>query len=440
MDLPIAQVVIAAVESAHGPVVKLPTLGGSVPLDVIEQALGTHTIAVPIANYDDNQHAANENIRLENLWDGIETMAALEAMDQQPSAGGYGLLPHRVDRCRPGRDRRNGEPCGRRSTVALRVGECDGGGRRVGNRPSRASDSPTAPERFASLDSRRACTVFTHARSPSRRSTRRSRSMPRMTSIQLSLAPTGFVRPRRTVEGARSEADTRDRDCVSTGVPQSSDCAERAIVFSALNASVGRFRLLRAAYPFRYQLERRFTTVSKGKELLQSMDTVTVDSRAWNSYKPGHLFTVTPGTNLLGGHYHEDVYVPSVQDLADSTFKAAHCYGYGGADTADGAAAVRIDFRPRSSFQFPDVSGSIYLDATRGFIRRVVFRVTHADLAPVPIIALSASTTFRDIAPSVQVLDRLESVEWLDATGDSRRVEQDRFLTYMFLYGAPGSQ
>jgi hypothetical protein len=261
-----------------------------------------------------------------------------------------------------------------------------------------------------------------------------------MTSIQLSLAPTGFVRPRRTVEGARSEADTRDRDCVSTGVPQSSDSAERAIVFSALDASVGRFRLLRAAYPFRYQLERRFTTVSKGKELLQSMDTVTVDSRAWNSYKPGHLFTVTPGTNLLGGHYHEDVYVPSVQDLADSTFKAAHCYGYGGADTADGAAAVRIDFRPRSSFQFPDVSGSIYLDATRGFIRRVVFRVTHADLAPVPIIALSASTTFRDIAPSVQVLDRLESVEWLDATGDSRRVEQDRFLTYMFLYGAPGSQ
>ncbi len=45
-------------------------MGGSVPLEVIEQALGTHTILVPIANYDNNQHSANENIRLQNLWDG----------------------------------------------------------------------------------------------------------------------------------------------------------------------------------------------------------------------------------------------------------------------------------------------------------------------------------------------------------------------------------
>lgn len=81
MDLPIAKEVIAAVASARGPVIRLPTLGGSVPLEAIERVLGTHTITVPIANYDNNQHSANENIRLQNLWDGIETMAALEAME-----------------------------------------------------------------------------------------------------------------------------------------------------------------------------------------------------------------------------------------------------------------------------------------------------------------------------------------------------------------------
>lgn len=43
--------------------------------------LGTHTVTVPIANYDNNQHSANENIRMQNLWDGIETTAALEAME-----------------------------------------------------------------------------------------------------------------------------------------------------------------------------------------------------------------------------------------------------------------------------------------------------------------------------------------------------------------------
>jgi len=77
MDLPIAQEVIHAVESAHAEVVLLPTMGGSVPLGAMERASGARTITVPIANYDDNQHAANENLRLKNLWDGVETMAAL---------------------------------------------------------------------------------------------------------------------------------------------------------------------------------------------------------------------------------------------------------------------------------------------------------------------------------------------------------------------------
>jgi acetylornithine deacetylase/succinyl-diaminopimelate desuccinylase-like protein len=80
MDLPIAQEVIHAVENAHGSVVLLPTMGGSVPLGAMERAAQTHTVTVPIANYDDNQHAANENLRLQNLWDGVETMAALLEM------------------------------------------------------------------------------------------------------------------------------------------------------------------------------------------------------------------------------------------------------------------------------------------------------------------------------------------------------------------------
>lgn len=80
MDLPIAKEVIEAVTSARSEVVLLPTMGGSVPLGAMEHAAQTRTITVPIANYDDNQHAANENLRLKNLWDGVETMAALIEM------------------------------------------------------------------------------------------------------------------------------------------------------------------------------------------------------------------------------------------------------------------------------------------------------------------------------------------------------------------------
>jgi acetylornithine deacetylase/succinyl-diaminopimelate desuccinylase-like protein len=80
MDLPIAEEVLAAVQAARGTVIEWPTMGGSVPLGAMERAAATRTITVPIANHDDNQHAANENLRLQNLWDGIETMASLICM------------------------------------------------------------------------------------------------------------------------------------------------------------------------------------------------------------------------------------------------------------------------------------------------------------------------------------------------------------------------
>ncbi|MEP7337507.1 MAG: M20/M25/M40 family metallo-hydrolase [Acidobacteriota bacterium] len=80
MDLPISQAVVAAVASARGRVIKMPTLGGSVPLYIFTDTLKTPCIGIPIANHDNNQHSANENIRLQNLWEGIETMAALLTM------------------------------------------------------------------------------------------------------------------------------------------------------------------------------------------------------------------------------------------------------------------------------------------------------------------------------------------------------------------------
>lgn len=81
MDLPISTAVIEAVQStSKDPIVKLPTSGGSLPLSIITERLTTVTITVPIVNYDNNQHAENENLRLQNLWDGIETLAAVMLM------------------------------------------------------------------------------------------------------------------------------------------------------------------------------------------------------------------------------------------------------------------------------------------------------------------------------------------------------------------------
>jgi len=64
-------------DALHYPPVLMPSLGGSIPMYLFQHGGRTPVIGIPIANHDNNQHAANENLRLQNLWDGIEVYRAL---------------------------------------------------------------------------------------------------------------------------------------------------------------------------------------------------------------------------------------------------------------------------------------------------------------------------------------------------------------------------
>lgn len=78
---PLAKAVIQAVQTtSEETIVVVPSLGGSLPLYLFEKHLSSTTVTVPIANHDNNQHAENENLRLKNLWNGIETFAAIMTM------------------------------------------------------------------------------------------------------------------------------------------------------------------------------------------------------------------------------------------------------------------------------------------------------------------------------------------------------------------------
>ena len=80
LDHPAASMVAAAADAAgEGGVLRLPTFGGSVPLHHFHEVLDAPVLILPIANYDNNQHAANENLRVGNLWYGIDLWAALLA-------------------------------------------------------------------------------------------------------------------------------------------------------------------------------------------------------------------------------------------------------------------------------------------------------------------------------------------------------------------------
>lgn len=80
MTSPAAKGVIAAAQkAAGGPVTLLPMMGASVPIYLFDDLFHVPIIGLPITNHDNNQHAANENLRLRNLWDGIDVYAAMMA-------------------------------------------------------------------------------------------------------------------------------------------------------------------------------------------------------------------------------------------------------------------------------------------------------------------------------------------------------------------------
>ncbi len=80
LDLPVSQALIRTAGQVLGePVITVPSLGGSLPLHHFAEVLGVPLITVPIVNHDNNQHGENENLRIQNLWDGIELLAGIIA-------------------------------------------------------------------------------------------------------------------------------------------------------------------------------------------------------------------------------------------------------------------------------------------------------------------------------------------------------------------------
>jgi len=80
LDLPACKAVVASIGRTVGyEPIELPIVGASSGMADIIGQLQVPMVGVSIANYDDNQHAQNENLRLGNLWDGIEVYAGLLA-------------------------------------------------------------------------------------------------------------------------------------------------------------------------------------------------------------------------------------------------------------------------------------------------------------------------------------------------------------------------
>jgi acetylornithine deacetylase/succinyl-diaminopimelate desuccinylase-like protein len=82
MSSPVARWAIAAIKSGTGPAhgaepVLIRMMGGTVPTDVLVDALHLPFVLVPTVNGDNNQHTHDENLRIGNFVTGTETIYSL---------------------------------------------------------------------------------------------------------------------------------------------------------------------------------------------------------------------------------------------------------------------------------------------------------------------------------------------------------------------------
>jgi len=78
MDAPVVAGIVAAARAVSGEdLILLPSLGGSLPLYLFTELFDAEAVVVPVANYDDNQHAPDENLRVGNLWYAIDLFGAV---------------------------------------------------------------------------------------------------------------------------------------------------------------------------------------------------------------------------------------------------------------------------------------------------------------------------------------------------------------------------
>jgi hypothetical protein len=214
---------------------------------------------------------------------------------------------------------------------------------------------------------------------------------------------------------------------------------ELATVLNEAKKNAQREQLLRRTYPFEYQLAQSHDTYDPvTRTSAMQYDTVTYRSDDSWRYRKGKV--VSDDRNRIFGDVRL-MRLPTLGDLADRIFLAAHCFKYSGVVDDNGIPSHRIDFLPDSTLRSPDVEGSIYLDSATYLIRRAQFRLTRGGTVKPPILGMEVTTTYKEILPNVALFDEIKSVQPLSGATPGGRPKEFRevqhLLSYRFLLNGP---
>jgi len=79
LDHPMSLRLVQLTRTISPELIVTPSMGGGLPLHAFDTQLEAPIIVLPLANHDNNQHAENENIRLQNVWDAMSIYGTLLA-------------------------------------------------------------------------------------------------------------------------------------------------------------------------------------------------------------------------------------------------------------------------------------------------------------------------------------------------------------------------
>lgn len=224
--------------------------------------------------------------------------------------------------------------------------------------------------------------------------------------------------------------------CVNPGPPDPAREPTLAAIFGQLRENADRAVALGRQYPFVIQTERRVSqrTVNNGTRSV-GLDTMVTEGAASWPYRAGHVIS----TVNEHGKQVRQLNIPGLLQLADSGFHYSHCFHYGGVEKVGGKRYIRVNFEADMTIDEPDIEGIAYLDPEGYQVRRIVMSLTRPERLDQTIVKLEVTSLFREIVPSIVILDSVEGVTSFEMPTGSPlvRTERQKTVNVVFARGAP---
>jgi hypothetical protein len=202
------------------------------------------------------------------------------------------------------------------------------------------------------------------------------------------------------------------RVCTNPGRPDPNVDPDFAAIVAQIRMNAEQYRVLSDSFPFRYKMQHTFYSMhsdsSRFDEQMES-DAYRSDVSGWE-YHPGSVIDRDRSGRSI-------MHIPVLTDFASYEFLNNHCFTYGGLESLRDGVMVRIDFMADVQLKTPDVNGSVYLDSKTYQIRRTDLNLSMMPRDFPQARAMSVTTMFSEISPSIDVIEQIRGITSLRARG-----------------------